>query len=154
MRATMLAALLAANIAHVAAFAPVMMCAPSEGASVPKKAWSPPASRRAIDEARNADGKLGAANPEGLAAKDMSRRGAFGAMFKGAAAVAVGDAVIGGLVAEEGAAVAGGLAAEEAGALGGAAAVGEGAAMLRNGQVVMGEMEKKLFGNAISRGLL
>ena len=154
MRARMLAALLAANIAHVAAFAPVMMCAASEGASVPKKAWTPPASRRAIDEARNADGKLGAAQPEGLAAKDMNRRGAFGAMFKGAAAVAVGDAVIGGLVAEEGAAVAGGLAAEEAGALGGAAAVGEGAAMLRNGQVVMGEMEKKLFGNAISRGLL
>ena len=88
---------------------------------------------------------------EGTPKPGLGRRGAFGALFKGAAAVAVGEALITDMV-EAGAARAGaGLVAEEV-AAGGAAV--EGAAMLRNGQVVMGEMEKQIFGKAITRGLL
>ena len=82
----------------------------------------------------------------------MGRRGALGSLLKGAGAVVAGEAILSEIV-EAGAVRGAAVAGEEALAAAEGAAVVEGAAALRNGQVVMGELEKQIFGKAITRGL-
>lgn len=96
------------------------------------------ASRRSIDS-----------KPAGMPSPGVGRRESFMTFIKGAGAVVVGEAVLT-EIAEAGAVrAAATLGAEEVGEVAGVGAAAEGAAALRNGRVVFGEMEKQLFGKSI-----
>jgi hypothetical protein len=87
-------------------------------------------------------------NPTGVTSPGLGRRGALGSLLKGMGAVVVGEAILTDLA--EGAAVRAGLTgAGEVAEVAGAGAAAEGVAALRNGKVVLGEMERQVFGRSI-----
>lgn len=113
--------------------------------------WRMCASSGADDERQAATER---SSKSGVPNVAMGRRGALGNFLKGAGAVVAGEAIMSEIIEAGAVRGAAGLASEEALAAAEGAAVVEGAAALRNGQVVMGEMEKQIFGEAITKGLL
>lgn len=116
--------------ATASAFSPVMMC--DANPSNPNGA-----ARRAVSAKP--------ASSSGIPDVGRGRRGALGNLFKGIGAVVVGDALLAELAEAGAVRTAATFGAEEAV---GAGAVVEGAAALRNGQVVMSEMEQLVFGKS------
>ncbi len=114
--------------ASASAFSPMMMCDSGAG--------SAPQARAKINK------------PTGVTSPGLGRRGALGSLLKGMGAVVVGEAILTELA--EGAAVRAGLTgAGEVAEVAGAGAAAEGVAALRNGKVVLGEMERQVFGRSI-----
>ena len=70
-------------------------------------------------------------------------------LLKGGAAIVVGEAILTDLAEAGAARAAATLGAEEAAEVAGAGAAAEGVAALRNGKVVLGEMERRIFGSSI-----
>ena len=95
-------------------------------------------SRRSVDNLSDA-----------MPAPGMGRRQSFMSLLKGGAAIVVGEAILTDLAEAGAARAAATLGAEEVAEVAGAGAAAEGVAALRNGKVVLGEMERRIFGSSI-----